>query len=530
MPFGPRVLALTFAALVLADSARAELRPLMSSGDVLVGQRVAVARSLEAETRWIDVSVEGPGTRFWLVVPVPSGAVAQVVDGAFLDALDAATTPQVVNPSDCGAVAVEAVSSPLGAPARVTAEARAATWAEAERWLAADGAPLSAADQAALTDPESAYSLLRLDGSGGLRRSVTVRLRSPVRLALQLGMAARAPLTTLFVLGAGRGELAGVALQAADELALNWLPALGRSDYRSRRLDLTQEPGHFILESVSSAPFLGQERADGRRSPSWLTAYYERVSSVNPCGDGVEQALSSMSQPLGPLCDGVFNEPSCGAGVVNSAVELRCEGHDDVAIALSGMPPSLLQLTRLTGRPKQLEHELTVTGGTPARSLELVAGGSCTGAGGAPPTPVGGTDGIPPEEVVVVASPGPTYVESDGCATGSSSSSAEPSYADSSDSGGGCTPDSTEEEAASSDDSADGCASEDEADSSADDSASGCAGEDAADDTEAASDAADDCTVAPVRRGGPIKLNAVFLALGALVLFRLRSRALRSAR
>jgi hypothetical protein len=369
---------------------------------------MAVSISTTQSVLWDQIQYAGDPAEFSWVLPVKPGAYVEVATDAFFDVLETATTTTVQQPPEgcrtpssggCGATALRATADEgafgtgggtnqggvqvvhqgsVGPYDTVTLSATNPN-ALAE-WLEDNGYDLPDAVRPtvdAYVAEGFDFIALKLQPGQGIAQMTPVRIITPgmgYTLPLRMvaaGVGASVDLV-LFVIGEGRYQPKDFPNVTVDPKLITWDFKVDRSDYAEQRLALL-------------------EAGDGR---SWLTAYSKKNAILGtltdpltsgPLGYNVGQnfqfagtiaeayfmqgfengeegataadvtqctaALDSIdgAQEVVDPCDAEGNCGTVGAGQTD-ARRLACGALDDLAVALTGLHPRDVALTRLEAK------------------------------------------------------------------------------------------------------------------------------------------------------------------------------------
>ncbi|WP_437676350.1 DUF2330 domain-containing protein [Sorangium sp. So ce131] len=351
---------------------------LPGAGQASIEQRIAVAAGPERTALWTSLRFQGAGGPVALVVPVPPLAAIDVSSDAWLEALEAATAPRVLPPQGVSPYCPgeEAGASPFHVVGQLAHEAtlspsEVTVLADAEAvalWAASAGLALSpetAAQLAALQGVR--FAAARFDAPGG--PAITKALRvvaaggEPL-LPLSLTRAGDdGVLVTAWLLGDGRGALPSAAPVRLPAASLTWDARSQASDYEDIRLDALAQAGFrgALVEGASHEALSRSVALGGDSIDSVVKAYFARAVAYGDASDApgtcaaVAAAALESSLPVAASC------PRAEHGVVDGSSEcaespgrdetdpdlLRCGPiADDLAVALSGLAPSSVWLTR----------------------------------------------------------------------------------------------------------------------------------------------------------------------------------------
>lgn len=452
---------------------------------------MAVAATPTGTTRWSRFNVSGGGTVLWLV-PARPGAALDLRSDRWLDALAEGSKPRVFPPSEpepttCtvrDGIEVPAWSAPRGSIVSPSNAVVLEDEATARAHIAARGFVLSRAAAARLGAAfVDGWKLVALEVSGrsGTTSSPTLRVSDdgPTMLPLALtGGAAVDMKISAFVTGEGTATVPRMFDAAGP---FTW--GASGSDYAAQRL-LAIADGSRLLREAAGQSLLFD--IDSVPLPSVLGSNLPAT-----CIDTARRAGSTRGAILGRVCaagtlgrvpGGTACTPSTGSVPASAFV---CEGEDDLALALSGLHPERVVLTRFVGiAPAQsfaLDLPVTFEGDAPSSPVKRSSAYACALDAPTPsPRPIEQPPPPPPDEEYVVThdgcsgsstvvyveddSPPPTYVEdygssSDSCGGSSSSSSSSSSGSDGWDSDDSSSDDSSgwDSDDSSSSSSSDGC-------------------------------------------------------------------------
>ncbi|AUX49150.1 hypothetical protein SOCE26_106950 [Sorangium cellulosum] len=402
---------------------------LPGAGQASVEQRIAVAAGPERTALWTSLRFHGAGGPVALVVPVPPLAAIDVSSDAWLESLEAATAPRVLPPQGVSPYCPgeEAGASPFHVVGQLAHEAtlspsEVTVLADVEAvalWAASAGLALSPETAAQLAGMQGVrFAAARFDAPGG--PAITKALRvvagggEPL-LPLSLTRAGDdGVLVTAWLLGDGRGALPGAAPVALPAASLTWDARSQSSNYEDFRLDTFAQAGlrGALVEGASHEALSRSVALGGDSIDSVVKAYFARAGAYGdaPGAPGtcaaVAAAALASSLPVAASCPraehGVVDgSPDCaespGQGETDPDL-LRCGPiADDLAVALSGLAPSSVWLTRVSlwVAPGQAGTDWPLTFGAGRSVSPVVRAGridllECsldTGAGGAGASP-----------------------------------------------------------------------------------------------------------------------------------------------
>jgi hypothetical protein len=346
---------------------------------------VAVAAGTDRTTKWVALTAATQDAFVW-VLPIARGSAVDVVDPAWLEALDFVSAPRIA--STCGGSDLELVTQvEVGRPSTASA---GVAHDLAELDALSSPTPVDGEVRAQLAARLAAEDLLVLRSAG--KQTATVRVVEPgtlPRVSLSLLGRARPVDVTLFAIGAGR---ATTGRDLAAPGALHWFA--GTSDYLVQRdVALAKADGAFVVESASATSVFASTPLSPYAVPSLAERYFGLAAqrglatgAVPSCVTAA-QTLAPISTPLLPAC-----APAKTAGApllpcgTTATARLTCGSRaDDLALALSGQAPSAAWITRFAGRVSagSAPADVTVTFGAEAKEAPLlrVAAGRCAGSG-----------------------------------------------------------------------------------------------------------------------------------------------------
>ena len=388
--------------------------------------RVAVSSTGTRTSRWVSLHVHGTATAFAWVVPVKPNAFVDLTSDAWLESLEAATAPRVVPPEvspPCGAGGVE-VDGELShvvttVPDSVaTAADVAALGNTLAGWgitVTGDLAPLL---EAAGADGDSFVAFLYSSGSADVvTRTVRIVDTSSATLPLALTSSPSTVAVTAFAFTTGSVTVGAAPALSLDPTLLLWR-ADGSSTYAPvRETLLTTNPGAWLVETAGHPELFDGEVVPGSQAvPALAPTYFSRAWTYGDaagapagCAAAASDIAGSLSPvalacPAGALANvgGARCEEPPGPGEVTPDA-LRCGGiADDLAIALSGMSPAGVWLTRARSvvSPGRFGADAVLAPAADAAASTgpvvtcsgygETCGGGNSSSGGAPPPP-GGT-------------------------------------------------------------------------------------------------------------------------------------------
>lgn len=353
---------------------------------VVTGHRMVLAVSTTQSVLWDQFRYSGSPSEFAWILPVRRGARIELATDAWFDTLDASTAVQVTSPplscpspprggcwggsssadSAGGMVASAPVTvlheGSVGPYETVTLETKVP--GALNDWLVSHGYAVQNDIQPvidAYVQEGFDFIALRLLPGKGVRQMKPVRVVSPGAgpvLPLRMVAAGTGPQVaiTLFVIGEGRWETKNFPNAMVPREQLSW-------DFT------TSQSNYAVLRQAALA-------ANG--GVTWITAFAQRGALLGPIGNPARQAYygetitiartyfgeasKTGEAPGGASCASTIAQanadvnssatvvsgcaPDCAATELD-ALSLACGGADDLAVALTGMHPADVWLTRL---------------------------------------------------------------------------------------------------------------------------------------------------------------------------------------
>ncbi len=368
---------LAAAAGLAAPRAAAMGRVLSEDGSARVAElRVAVASSKQRLSVWSAFRIQGNPGQVGLVLPVAAGSWVDPVGDAWLAALDAATAPRIVPPGAppgaCGSASRvdDTTASGPGSRLQPTAIADLASIDEVGPWATSHALSVSAADAARLGASGTRFVglLYTLPQGGGV--TAALRVVSPgadvgLPLALPADTGHRVPVV-FFAVTDGPATLSPGQEQDPAAVDPLWAWHDGTSDYADRSASyleqattltwLVEARGANLLSSYSLLP------QQAGAIPPVIDTYFKRVApgQASQCVSAAA-AARKLGWPVAGACppgalmrvpDASGADPACAeapAAGQTDAATLRCDGADDLAVALSGLSPDRASVVRLRG-------------------------------------------------------------------------------------------------------------------------------------------------------------------------------------
>ncbi len=449
--------------------------------------RFAESASGLRTARWASLHVVGSAASFAWIVPVTGSAYVDATSDAWLEALEAATAPRIVPPGapppcgQAGGVDTEGTLDHVStlAPTSVTVAPDGATLSMV---LAMDGfAPDPALTSALATTsavPGTAFVVLVYANPPADAFTQTIRVvdANPPDVPLSLVQGASPSTTvTAYLFSAAGTVVPDVTVDVGTQPVL-WT-GYGTSNYGPlSAASLYSTPGSWVVDTASHGVVFGATALPaGQIVPALDTVYFGRAATYGDLPDAsgclagaTQAAASSASQafacPAGALAR--VSAGGCEEAVAPGEVDpglLRCGGTaDDLAVALSGLPPGSAWLTRartvVLGGSLGSDHSVQPTPGAPlgpvfsasayAFSCETPVGSTGGGAGGGSPPPASSgsstSTGTGTAAGDLASGVADAAASSDGCSCGSDNGSEGDSSGScggdsSSSDGGGCS-------------------------------------------------------------------------------------------
>lgn len=348
-----------------------------------IEQRIAVAVAPNRTTLWTSLRFEADAGPVGVVIPVPPGAALDMSSDAWFEALEIATAPRVFAPNGVSATCPGS-EEPASDFHMTGSNDHVASLDPEEIAILNDAAAVSQwADLNGLdVGPDLAASLSQMSG----KRFFAARFKAPgtaaVTPALRVVLPGADPtlplalvratesdlLVTTWVLGPGLGSFAGATEAAPPGSMVLWNAMTGESSYADAlKMALSEAgPKATALECAGRDPLASNVPiADGTAAiDGVITTFFERAAAygdgsleANECILKAAAALASVT-PVGASCPradlGVVDDSdTCVemAGGYTDPEALRCgAGTDDLAVALAGLVPSEVWLTRRSMR------------------------------------------------------------------------------------------------------------------------------------------------------------------------------------
>jgi hypothetical protein len=381
--------------------------------------RVAVAIAPGRSTLWAQVSVAGASSGFAWLLPVRPGARIDLASDAWLDALDAATIPVLLEPSGSGDAGTTCdAGAPDIAPATTSPQSMrpAATGVFAD--AATLGTFLAGSGYALPDDLANRLATFFASGSAVLAETYssdalparTTRITDtgpPILPFAWSGPAAAITPVTAFVV-ASAAATAGTSPLGLDPATLVWAPDDASTYANAAQVLLVQAAGaRWLTESAQPGIlFQGAALAPLVSLPAVVPGYFQLAAAY---GDGPDDAATCAAAadaaqvdagPFGSVCPpgalGVVAGPSPCSPAADDAgdeggndasdegaesVVGPCGTEDDAALALASLGPSGVWVTRVAGVLETASaNDVAVSAETgPVVPSIVVAGGPTVG-------------------------------------------------------------------------------------------------------------------------------------------------------
>ena len=353
----------------------------ISSGSLEpVEQRIAVSVGPDRTTMWTSLRFDSTAGKVGIVVPAPPGSSLDFSSDAWFEALEIATAPRVFPPEgespycpgqsgpasifDIAGQVAHAQSLPIDDVAVLDDVNAVGAWA-AQSGL--DLSPALASSLGALGGVR--FVAVRFVAPGGPAVTGTLRVAmpgAPALLPLALTRAGAKPLlVTSWAIGEGRAEVSKSVPVTISSGDIIWDAKTKKSNYAEARAAALAAEGSsgVATECAGSAPLATNVAIAGGTASieGVVSAFFERTAAY---GDGLTDPASCIAAAAAALASSSPVAASCpradlgvidpGVSCVESAppgnvdpAKLRCGGSaDDLAVALSGLTPSQVWVTR----------------------------------------------------------------------------------------------------------------------------------------------------------------------------------------
>jgi hypothetical protein len=381
-------------------------RPSETETTVVTGHRMVLSVSTTQTVLWDQIEYDGDPSEFAWVLPVKQGARVELATDAWFETLDAATSVHVVSPPlDCapapgarssggcgsqdfalaGAEQADGVSLPKEAVTVVhkgtvgpyeTVTLSTDTQGALNTWLDGHGYAVDTEVQP-IIDAYVAegfdFIALRLQPGQGVRAMKPVRVVMPgasPTLPLRMVAAGTGPFVgiSLFVITEGRFATKNFPGATISEKDLSWDHLTTESNYKQlRKSALDGDKGRTWLTSYAQKGALlspvsnlgsgggGVGYSTGMGMAQTIAqAYIAQATNNgevdgNPCSVSPAQYAESMLVVTDSCPPGTKDRAQCPAVPADKldASEFACGAADDLAVALSGLHPRDVWVTRL---------------------------------------------------------------------------------------------------------------------------------------------------------------------------------------
>jgi hypothetical protein len=378
-----RTTATTLGLLILCGATRADAGSAVLTSAPLhaIEQRIAIALGPERTTVWTSLRFEADAGPVGVVIPVPPGASLDKSSDAWFEALEVATAPRVFPPDAVSSTCPgekdplspfdivgteEHVESMLPDEVVVLADAPAVSW-----WADVNGltiAPEMATALGSMSGKRFLAARFKAPGAAAVTPTFRVVLPSAeATLPLALVRATEKDLlVTTWVMGPGISSLAGATPKAVPAAKIIWNAKTAETSYEDARAEALSAAGPtaLVLECAGHEPLSNNVPIDDGTAAieGVITTFFERAAGY---GDGSAEAQSCIAKAASALASITPVAESCPRaelGVVDGSdtcveqpggytdpAALRCgDGADDLSVALSGLVPSEVWLTRQT--------------------------------------------------------------------------------------------------------------------------------------------------------------------------------------
>ena len=339
---------------------------------------VAVASAPGRTTRWVRLRVKGSAGAFVWLLPVRPGGMLDLASDAWIESLEGATAPRVLQPAYSAPCAVKGGIDVVGRTEHVATRAPdvvaitidlPSVEATLHDWGIAF--PTSLRGNVETTFAAGSHLALLLfspASSDTTTRTVRVVDDAPAVLPLLLTSGASGGVAiTAFIVGDDRAGLGTLAPLSFDPASITWR-ADGTSNWRdARAAALGASPNAWLLESAGASPLFQIRTIPGGAIPAITDSYFSRAGAygdvsadatscaVSAHGASTTTRVVAAACPLGALARaaGPGGLPTCIESTPTAQLSpdpFRCgTGADDLAHAFSLRVPSGTWVTRATG-------------------------------------------------------------------------------------------------------------------------------------------------------------------------------------
>jgi hypothetical protein len=379
---------------------------------VVNGHRMVLAVSPVQTVLWDQIRYSGDPSEFAWVLPIKAGAYIQVGTDAFFETLEAATGVRVTGPLvNCGSS--QGCSMPMsgsdsedgafaggrgGDPVQVVHEGtvgpyetvtlHTSTPGALNDWLDDNGYAVDDGTQP-IIDAYVAegfdFIALRLQPNAGVRQMKPVRVVTPgASPALPLRMVAAGTgaevAIVLYVIGEGRWTTENFPASTLPVELLSWDFGASESNYSVLREEVLGRDGGrgWITTYARQGALFADINGPGSfANPAPLLDVYVTQALAN--GEITSSCvMQNFAQTTSEVLDGCpagvpWNDSSCTTSVAGiSARSLACGAADDLAVALIGMHPKDVWVTRLEANlPREaLDADLELTAAAEQQAVD----------------------------------------------------------------------------------------------------------------------------------------------------------------
>jgi hypothetical protein len=372
---------------------------------VITDHRMVFSVSTTQTVLWDQIKYSGSASEFAWVLPVKPGATIQLSQDAWIASLDAATQTVIESPpNNCGVQAqqdvggggggcgyssasealspgVEDFDAGAGSPVTVVSQqvvgpydsvtVRSSQGEALGTWLRANGFDIPQSIQPVIDAFSSQgfdFIALKLAPGEGVQAMQPVRVVTPgADLSLPLRMVAAGVGAhvgvELFVLSEGRYEPQNFPQVTIDFSKLEWDPTNQVSNYTTLASEALATNGGrgWLIESAGPANLYGP--ANGVNPPLESTYMQTCTAFLLPpmsCGtpdagatEAGDDASGEGGDDAGGSVDGAISDAEAGASPEASpdydaaACQAQLNGCDDLSLAMTGIDPGTLWITRL---------------------------------------------------------------------------------------------------------------------------------------------------------------------------------------
>ena len=400
-----------------ADACGGCFQPITAESTVVTGHRMAMSISTTQSVLWDQIQYAGNPAEFSWVLPVKQGARVEVAQDAFFDVLEAGTSTRVIEPPEgCASPPSVGCSSSDGDLAAMsgggaggggvqvlhkgtvgpyeTVTLSADDPGALNAWLEDNGYVVPDSIQPtidAYVDEGFDFIALKLQPGQGVQAMKPVRvvteganLELPLRM-VAAGAGAKVDLV-LYVISEGRYETANFDNHVVPTELVTWDFRTASSDYAELRLKALEGNRWLTTYAQANAPLgrpfdarqfnIGTSSGSGfaSGSPSSIAEAYflqaaDNGEALDENGNPISVSAAATCSPSSALLssgrlvvDNCDAEGNCAELQPNEvpATAFACGNLDDIAVAITGMHPQDVFLTRLEASlpPSALNQDL----------------------------------------------------------------------------------------------------------------------------------------------------------------------------